>query len=73
MTWFEIEEQWSDLAGQAQAKWRKLSDADLAHVGGNRDRLIGKLEERYGLDANDGASHVDDWVSHEAKRMGLDG
>jgi uncharacterized protein YjbJ (UPF0337 family) len=69
MTWPEIEAQWSDLAPQARAKWEKLSDADLAHVGGDRARLIGKLEERYGLSAKDGAMHVDHWGDREARRV----
>ena len=66
MTWAEIERQWPQLTEQAKAKWAKLTEADLAIVGGNRDRLIGKLEKRYGLPVEDGEQHVDEWGGYEA-------
>lgn len=66
MTWAEIRRQWPHLTGQAKAKWAKLSDLDLAIVGGDRDRLIDKLEKRYGLPRDDGNQHVDEWSSYEA-------
>jgi uncharacterized protein YjbJ (UPF0337 family) len=68
MTWSEIEEHWPHLTPQAQAKWAKLTPLDLAIVGGDRDRLIGKLEKRYGLPRADGEQHVDEWSGYEAKR-----
>jgi uncharacterized protein YjbJ (UPF0337 family) len=66
MTWTEIELQWPQLTHQAKAKWAKLSELDLAFVGGNRDRLIDKLEKRYGLPKDDGEQHVDEWSGYEA-------
>ena len=51
---------------QAQSKWTKLSDSDLAIVGGGRGRLIGKLEKRYGLPKELGEAHVDEWIGFEA-------
>jgi hypothetical protein len=69
MTWTEIEVQWPRLTHQAKAKWAKLSELDLAIVGGNRDRLIDKLEKRYGLPRDDGGQHVDEWSGYEAKSV----
>jgi hypothetical protein len=66
MTWAEIEKQWPLLTVQAQTKWAKLSALDLAIVAGDRDRLIGKLEQRYGLPRPDGEEHVDEWGGYEA-------
>lgn len=67
MTWTEIELHWPQLTKQAQSKWRKLTELDLAFVGGSRARLIGKLEKRYGLPIEDGEQHVDEWSNYEAK------
>ena len=58
--------QWPQLKRQAQSKWTKLSDSDLTIVGGDRDRLIGKLEKRYGLPTDLGEQHVDEWIGFEA-------
>ena len=67
MTWADIVTQWPELTSQAQRKWSKLSDQDLAHVAGDRDRLVDKLEKRYGLSAEEGKEHVDEWCGFEAK------
>ena len=66
MTWIEIEEQWPRMKSQAQSKWPKLSDLDLAIIGGDRARLIRKLEKRYGLPKELGEDHVDEWSTFEA-------
>jgi len=67
MTWAEIETNWPLLTRQAQTKWRKLTDLDLVIVGGSRARLIGMLEERYGLPIEEGGQHVDEWSNYEAR------
>jgi len=40
---------WLQLKGKIKEKWGKLTDDDLAVVEGREDRLIGKLQERYGI------------------------
>lgn len=49
MNWDIIKGEWKQAAGVAKTKWGKLTDNDLVAVAGNRDQLIGKLQERYGL------------------------
>jgi len=65
MTWDEIMVCWPQLSHQAKSKWAKLSDLDLEMVGGDRGRLIDKLEMRYGLPTIDGAQHVDEWSNYD--------
>ncbi len=48
MNWDQIEGNWKQLKGKVKQKWGKLTDDDLTEIGGNKDRLIGKLQERYG-------------------------
>lgn len=43
-----IQGKWTQLKGSLKAKWGKLTDDDLARADGNREYLIGKLQERYG-------------------------
>jgi len=40
---------WKQLAGKIKQKWGKLTDDDLQKAEGNKEYLIGKLEEHYGL------------------------
>jgi uncharacterized protein YjbJ (UPF0337 family) len=44
-----LEGQWQQLSGVIKAKWGKLTDDDLKKAAGNRDYLLGKLHEQYGL------------------------
>jgi uncharacterized protein YjbJ (UPF0337 family) len=37
--------------GDARVYWGKLTDSDLEQIDNNRDRLVGKLQERYGWSA----------------------
>ncbi|MBI1381832.1 MAG: CsbD family protein [Planctomycetaceae bacterium] len=44
-----IEGNWKQLSGSLKEKWGKLTDDDLTQVDGKREKLLGKLQERYGL------------------------
>jgi uncharacterized protein YjbJ (UPF0337 family) len=39
---------WKQATGQVKEWWGKLTDDDLTRVEGNRDKLVGILQERYG-------------------------
>ncbi len=43
-----IQGKWSQIKGSLKTQWGKLTDDDLARMDGNRQYLIGKLQERYG-------------------------
>ncbi len=63
MTWEQLTGMWKQLAGRAQAKWGKLSGDDLRVVEGDRERLIGKIQERYGVAKDEAERQVDEWIS----------
>jgi uncharacterized protein YjbJ (UPF0337 family) len=44
-----IKGQWKQLSGKLKAQWGKLTDDDLAVVEGDREYLIGRIQERYGI------------------------
>jgi uncharacterized protein YjbJ (UPF0337 family) len=39
---------WNQLKGSVKTQWGKLTDDDLTQVQGDQDKLIGRLQERYG-------------------------
>ena len=43
-----IQGKWSQIKGSLKTQWGKLTDDDLARMDGNREYLVGKLQERYG-------------------------
>jgi uncharacterized protein YjbJ (UPF0337 family) len=63
MNWEQIEGKWDQLKGKVRAQWGKLTDDDLAQVGGRKDQLVGRLKERYGIEKEQAERQVDDWIS----------
>ena len=40
--------QWRQMRGSLKSWWGKLTDDDLDRIGGQKDKLVGLLQERYG-------------------------
>ena len=40
--------QWKEMRGTLRSWWGKLSDDDFEWIGGQKDRLIGLIQEKYG-------------------------
>jgi uncharacterized protein YjbJ (UPF0337 family) len=49
MNWNEVEGKWKQMKGSIREKFGKLTEDDLNVIGGKQDKLIGKLQERYGI------------------------
>ena len=47
----------------------KMSDDDLEQVRGNRDKLVGRIQERYGIAKEEANSQVDEWVENFREKM----
>jgi uncharacterized protein YjbJ (UPF0337 family) len=62
MNWDTITGQWKQFKGKAKEKWGKLTDDELDVVGGKRDQLIGKIQERYGMQKDQAEKEVDQWI-----------
>lgn len=56
------EGKWKQVMGTLRDKWGKLTDDDLDQVAGKRDRLIGKMQERYGYAKDRAEREVDSWI-----------
>ena len=52
---------WNQMKGSVKQKWAELTDDDLLHVEGRRDKLVGKVQERYGHNKEDAERAVDEW------------
>lgn len=53
--------QWNDMKNSVKQKWSEMTDDDMDHVNGDRDRLVGRVQERYGRNREDAEREVDDW------------
>lgn len=46
--WNRVEGNWNQFKGTMKEKWGDLTDDDLQQMEGRRDRIVGKIQERYG-------------------------
>ena len=57
-----LQGRWEQLKGKARIKWGKLTSDDIDQIKGQRQTLVGKLRERYGLATERAEQDVDDWL-----------
>jgi uncharacterized protein YjbJ (UPF0337 family) len=62
MNWDQIEGKWKQYSGKVKEKWGKLTDDDLTTIGGKRDQLIGRLQERYGMAREQAEKQIDEFT-----------
>lgn len=48
MNWDVIQGKWDQIKGSVKEQWGDLTDDELTEVSGSRDKMAGKLQERYG-------------------------
>jgi uncharacterized protein YjbJ (UPF0337 family) len=50
---------WHQIKGEAKSRWGKLTDDDLDRVEGDSEKLIGRVQERYGYARDEAKREVD--------------
>ena len=62
MNWDQLQGKWKQYKGEVREKWGKLTDDDLHIIAGQREQLIGRLQERYGIAKEVAAREADEFV-----------
>ena len=52
---------WHQLKGDLKSRWGKLTDDDLDRAEGDAEKLIGRVQERYGYARDEAKREVDDF------------
>lgn len=50
---------WKQWKGQMKKQWGKLTDNDIRQAEGSYDRLVGKIQSRYGYKLEEARKEVD--------------
>ena len=69
MNWQQIEGKWDQVEGDVKSAWGKLTDDDLVWVSGKREKLIGKVQERYGVMKDQAQKQVDEWFTRVTEKI----
>jgi uncharacterized protein YjbJ (UPF0337 family) len=54
--------QWKQLKGRLRRQWARLTDDDIGQIEGDRDVLLGKLQEYYGKSREEAERELDSWL-----------
>jgi uncharacterized protein YjbJ (UPF0337 family) len=61
---------WGQMIGGLKQKWADLTDDDWEHVKGDKDKLVGKIQERYGYAKEDAERELDRHLAeHEQRKV----
>lgn len=54
-----VEGKWTQIKGSVKEKWGDLTDNEVTEIGGRRDKLVGKVQEKYGRAKDEAEKEVD--------------
>jgi len=59
----EVKGNWNQLKGRAREAWGVLTDDELQQTKGDRDQLVGLIQERYGKTREAAEQEVDEFLN----------
>jgi len=60
----QMKGQWMQVKGEIKKQWGKLTDDELDRIAGEKDKLVGKLQEKYGITKEEAERQVRDFRKH---------
>lgn len=67
MNWDRVEGNWRHLKGKFREQWSMLTDKQLEMIAGKRERLVGALQQCYGLSKDEVERRVKEWEKSEQR------
>jgi len=61
MNWDRIEGNWDQYKGRVKEQWSKITYVNLHVIAGRRDRLVGKIQNTYGVTECEAERQLEDW------------
>ncbi|HWI38945.1 MAG TPA: general stress protein CsbD [Burkholderiales bacterium] len=69
MDWTVIETRWYEFKASAKREWDKLSEDQLSGTRGNRGYLSKRVQEAYGVSAEEAERQVAGWQDKQYDRQ----
>ncbi|WP_299968991.1 CsbD family protein [uncultured Roseobacter sp.] len=63
MNWDIIKGNWKQMTGSVKSKWGELTDDEVDQVEGDRERLAGLIQERYGVAKDEAERQIDAFIA----------
>ena len=59
---------WKQVKGDLRTQWGKLTDDDITQIEGDTEKMLGKLQERYGYARQQAEKELNDFLNAPEKR-----
>jgi len=63
MNWDQVEGKWKQMKGSLKSKWADFTDDDLDYINGQQEKLVGRMQERYGIAKEEAQRRADEWLN----------
>lgn len=64
----QLKGNWRQFKGELKKKWADITDDDLLYIEGHKEKLDGKIQERYGDKQEEVKKWVEEWFErHDAQ------
>lgn len=61
MNWDRLEGSWRLMTGRLKQRWGRLTADSATQVDGQRDELVGKIQQVYGISRDEAERQLKDW------------
>ena len=58
---------WNEMKGEVKKKWGKLTDDDLMVISGEKEKLVGVLQTKYGYAKDNAEKEYKEFIDHQKK------
>ena len=62
--------QWKQVKGEIKRRWGKLTDDELDQVEGSFEKLVGRVQERYGYQRDQAEREIDEFLTTYKEPVG---
>lgn len=69
MNWDTISGRWTQMTGYVREKWGELTDDEITEMNGEREKMVGQIQAKYGIAREEAEQQVDEWAEGVKKRL----
>ncbi len=70
MNWSTMSGSWDEAKDQIKSVWARLTDDDLSHVEGQKDRLVAFIQGKYGISREQAEEQLDEFLASGDSLLG---
>ncbi len=71
MDWNTVKGNWHQFTGEARKQWGEMTHDESQQIKGERDKLVGWIEEKYGETKETAEKQVDTWMQSDSMKKAM--